>query len=113
MANSSGISAIPQRQPVLVLVHSDHFVEVFGPRNIDVKVLDFPKVNTDSAVILAAQYIDLTIPMNYREIYWPDCRRAMHMPRVVTPSSIVATQRDIDLLRAIQEIKPAMQRWAL
>lgn len=103
------------RQPVLVLVHADHFVEVFGPLHVDVLFRDVPFIGTAAGEIQSEHYIEASIPLRYRHFYWPDCRRAIHMPRLVTPASLWEAQWNAELLRTIQSIRPmeARARWTL
>lgn len=94
------------REPVLVLVHADGFLEVFAGKHVDVRVLNVPYIGTPEGEIEAERFIETTVPLRYRELYWPDLRRAMHMPRLVTPTSIAETRLNIELLKAIQNITP-------
>lgn len=94
-----------QREHVLVLVHSDGFLEVYAGKHVDVRVCDVPAGSTPEAEIAAEQLVDLTVPMPYRQLHWPDLRRAMHMPRKITAESISTVKAEVDLLRAIQDDK--------
>jgi hypothetical protein len=106
----------PPRQQALVLVHADGFLEIFGPADLDVRVVDVPRVApTPAAELAAEQYVEATVPLPYRQLHAPGNRRAMHMPRVRTPETIAHTMWELQLLREIQSIRPKEEQatWRL
>ena len=91
----------PKRKKVLVLLNSDGFVECFANKDVDIHILNKPHASTPAAEVLAEEYVELTIPRSYREVYWPSYRRAVEQVRKTTPEDIMRRKYDVELLRAI------------
>lgn len=112
-AKATDVPFLPEqlrtRQPVLVVLHSDQFVEVFAHSFIDVRIVDMPKVSSTDAEILAEEFIERSIPRFYRQVFWPGCRRAMHQTRSLTVDDIAYTKWKSELLREIQRIEASAE----
>lgn len=91
-----------KREKILVLLNSDGFVECFASKDVDVHITNVPHVSTPAAEILVEEYIELTIPRSYRDVYWPSYRRAVEQIRHTTPADIMQRQSDVELLRGLQ-----------
>jgi len=110
---------------VLVVAHHDGWLEVFGDReHIDARIVMAPTLGGEPSTatqqrfeVLAEEYLELTIPRRYRDIYVPINRRAADKLRLVTPESIACRQTDIELLRAIErmgaELRGEVRAWML
>jgi len=102
-ARSYHISNRPtQREAVLILAHGDGWIEAFAEKHVDVRIEMVPHMTTSAGEILAEEYVELSLPKRYQDIYWPGNRRAADMMRVVRPSDIVQRDYELDLLRAIK-----------
>lgn len=93
-----------QREAVLVLAHGDGWLEAFAEKHVDVRIEMVPYMTTQAGEILAEEYVELSVPKRYRDVYWPNLRRAADMMRVVRPSDIAWREYDLELLRAIQQL---------
>lgn len=98
------MSTSPMRQqstPVLVAIHPDGFVEVFGQKNVDAVIVNVPAVGSKQGEILAEEFVEMNIPYRHREIFVPGLVRAAKVGRVVTPAEIKRTRNLIAGLRAL------------
>ena len=93
-----------QREAVLILAHGDGWIEVFAEKHFDVRIEIVPYMTTEPGEIQAEEYVELSLPKRYRDVYWPGNRRAADMMRVVRPTDIVRRDYDLELLRAIQQL---------
>ena len=93
-----------QREAVLILAHGYGWLEAFAEKHVDVRIEMVPQVTTQAGEILAEEYVELSLPRRYRDVYWPGNRRAADMMRVVRPSDIAWREYHVELLRAIQQL---------
>jgi len=62
----------PPKQPVLVVLDPDGFVQVYGDKSaVDVHIGIMPSMDSDEGKILAEQYFELELPRRFKEVYWP------------------------------------------
>jgi len=101
-----------QREPVLILLHSDGYVEVYGPNHVDVVTRIVPKMETPKGEILAEEWVEKSLPIRYRKLYGANCLRATAMLREVAPSDIAQVKAIRELFRALESIN-AMVRSAV
>lgn len=87
-----------KRRKVLVVLHDDGFVEAFGHDDVDVKVVNLTSVPVRGES-LAEDYLELTLPKPYRDVYWPGMSRATGFMRKVTVLDLAHQQRCLDLIR--------------
>ncbi len=98
------ISTCPtQREAVLILAYGDGWIEAFAEKHVDVRIEIVPCMTTPAGAILAEEYVELSLPKKYRDIYWPGNRRAAEMMRVVRPSDIARRDFELDVLHSIEE----------
>lgn len=90
------------REKVLVLLNADGFVECFASKQVDIHVTNVPQASTPAAEIAAQEYVGLTIPRSYRDVYWPSYRRAAELMRTITATDIMRRDADVELLQSIQ-----------
>jgi hypothetical protein len=91
-----------EREKILVLLYSDGFVEVYGEKHIDARIVNVPVASTPAGEILAEEYVELTIPRCYRDIYFPTAKRATELLRPIKPSDIAFRKWSVELVRQIQ-----------
>lgn len=94
-----------EKTPVLIVVHSGSWVEVFGPKNIEATIVNAPFIGTVAGEVLAEQYLDATLPHRMAAIYCPGNRRAADSARIVRPSDIAAAKLDVAIARTLSELK--------
>lgn len=104
-----------KRPAVLVVLHSDGFVEAFGPHSVDVRVANLLHTETPRGGQLAEQYLDSILPERFREHYYPGgpgCRATGRVRRVTAEETAVRIQETTLLLayqgnRQGEELKEA------
>ncbi len=93
-----------QREAVLILSHGDGWLEAFAQKHVDVRIEMVPYMTTPAGKTLAEEYVELSIPKQYRDVYWPNLRRAADIMRIVRPSDIAWREYNLELLRAIEQL---------
>ena len=91
----------PKREAVLIVVHSDGWIQVFAEKHVDVRIEMLPHSVTPEAEILAEDYLGSSLPKRYRDVYWPGLQRAADLFRPVLPSDIAQRNWELDLLKTI------------
>ena len=91
----------PKREAVLVVVQSDGWIQVFAEKSVDVRIEMLPNSITPEAEVLAEEYVGLSLPKQYRDVYWPSMQRAADMMRFVLPSDIARRDWELDFLKAL------------
>lgn len=86
---------------VLVVLHSSGWVEVFGSDDVRAKIVVMPHMETPTGEIAAEQYLERTLPIKYRKIYFPGNRIAADMVRKVLPSDVLDALFEIDTLKML------------
>ena len=92
-----------QREAVLILAHGDGWIEAFAEKHVDVRIEMVPWMTTPAGEILAEEYVELSVPKRYRDVYWPNLRRAADMVRTVRPSDIERVAWNLEFLDAVTE----------
>ena len=93
-----------KREPLLILGHGDGWLEVFGPKHVDIKFMNVPFVPTIEGEKAAERFIENSLPIRYREIYWPENRQFAGMLRRVLPSEIQEARQEKELLENLEKI---------
>ena len=93
------------RQPVLVVIHSNGFVQVYGDKSlVDVHIGIIPSMTSDEGQILAEQYFELEIPKRHRDVFWPVNLLDTHQVRTRTPADIAQRETGLALCNVLSEI---------
>jgi hypothetical protein len=92
-----------QREPVLVVLHADGWVEVFAERHVDARIAVMPFMASAEGQIAADQNLEADLPYPFRTLYWPSRRRAADMVRTVRPSDIARRDWNIEFLRSLEQ----------
>ena len=90
-----------QRKPrskVLIILHNDGFVEVFGRDDIDVRIVNMPAIHP-AGEAFAEEYLDLILPRPYKEVHWPGMVRAVGKVDTVTPLDLTHQERCLNLFQ--------------
>ena len=93
-----------ERIHILAVVHPDHYLEIFAPRNVDARIITLPSVASIAAEVIAQEYVTATLPKPYQSIYWPSNLRAAATLRTVSVADLAARRADVELLRTLNEI---------
>lgn len=89
---------------VLILLHSDGYIEAFSEEGVNVMLLNVPHMESDEGQILAEELIRISIPDRYREIYSATCLKATENLRVIRPSDIEYVARMKQTYRELDAI---------
>lgn len=91
------------REPVLVVLYADGFVEVFAERHVDVHIAIMPYMSNPEGEILAEEYLDYCLSQRHRDLYWPNRRRAVEQVRCITPQDLADRQWQQQMLRSSEQ----------
>ena len=91
----------PQREPVLIVLHADGWVECYGESHVDAHIIVAPYMESIEGEIKAQDYLAGAIPRRYRPLYLPGKCRAADQVRQIRPSDIA--RRDLEL-RALDSL---------
>lgn len=93
----------PRRERVLVVLHSDGWVEVYARRNVDVRIVNRLHVtggDATTADILDA-LVECDLPQCYRWLYYPRRLRDVGQVRRITPEQKLVAVEDAGLVREV------------
>jgi len=91
------------RHKVLIVLHADGFIEAYADRDhVDVRTVVMPQSSDET---LAEEYLELTLPTVYRDVYFPLNRRAVDNVRKLAPSQIVQQQLDREFLSTLTDLR--------
>ena len=86
-------------QTILVELHADGLVRVFGDESIQVKIVNRPVASTNKNDIRVEELIDSVLPQRYREVYWPGPNlRAMGNYKPITVMDVAATVAQLNMI---------------
>ena len=86
--------------PVLVVLHPDNYVEVFGPDHVQVVVVN--RLDSEADATLIDQYLEGQIPRAHQAIYFPRNLRGTGLLERITTSSESCR---LDALNELREIR--------
>jgi len=88
----------PPREAVLIVLHADNFVEVFGKKNVNVRIVRCPASFSDGMAIVAEDVVERMLPHYWRKLYFPANVRATANARPLFPSVMAgAKQAETDI----------------
>lgn len=92
------------REKVLVVLHADGFVEVFGKENIDVHIARRLHVENERGDLstLLDEYTTATMPRCYRGLYMPNKCREIGNIESITPEQALDTLYELSILRLLR-----------
>ena len=94
----------PPRVKVLVVLHSDSWVECYADKTVDVHIVQRLHVENDASVHLVDLYLEGLLPKCYRRLHWPVKLRAADQCRKVTPEMMLERRWNLDFLAALREV---------
>jgi len=94
----------PPRTQVLVVLHSDGYVQLFAPEQIDAHIAVMPSMNRPEGERLAEDYLAITLPRRFRQVYLPGNIRATGLVETIRPSDIAHRQLMQKMLSAIDSL---------
>ena len=97
----------PRRQAVLIAVHPDGYIEVFGDKSIDVKIARFPVAETVRGELISEACFLLALPLRHRELFDRRLLRANGTARPLTPEvarAALQVKRTLPILDKIGDL---------
>jgi hypothetical protein len=91
---------------VLVVLNPDGFAEVYGPPEVCVYVAN--RLDTDggnAAEVTADEYLDLTLPRPYRELYFPRNLRASGIVEHRTAADELDRRAALAIVQGLAEMR--------
>ena len=93
------------RQPVLVVLHSDGFVQVYGDKStVDAHIVIMPLQTTNEGQIWAEKYVDMYLPKRHSDVFWPSNLIGTHQVRTVTSSDLADREHNLRLCNVLSSI---------
>lgn len=99
----------PEPSYVVVELHGDGYVQVYGPRHVRARIVQRPVTNIQDrarAASLIDEWIALNMPIPYRDIYFPSSCRASGKYERVSVRQLAQREADREfdmaMLRAIE-----------
>lgn len=106
------VTARQQRQKVLIVAHGDGYIEVFG-KNIDVHIANMTTTSNVAGEIVAEDYLRHSLPMPYRDIYFPGMLRKTGTVEEIRPADIATRQLNLSILRVANSMTQETTTWTL
>lgn len=103
MITNSQILATEAKATVIVEIHSDGFIRVYGDRHIQAKIINRPLAKTAAAGRLVDELIDSILPQRFADVYFPGNVRATGLVKPIRPSDIQGVVYELEMLNAIGE----------
>ena len=100
-----------EREKVLVVLHGDGYVEVFARPHVDVRVAQLLDVHVDDEPA-AEEYLEVSLPACYRDLFWPCRLRAKGMVERISPQQELDAQRAVAAIRELRAIGVPTKRRA-
>jgi len=94
----------PPREKVLIVAHSDGFLEVFGAKHVDVRIQRCLAAFSPEMEAVAEDCVELSLPPAWRSLYFPGFCRRSAMLRPLLPTTMRDAQQIRDLLRNLNGI---------
>ncbi|QDS97704.1 hypothetical protein [Adhaeretor mobilis] len=101
------MKSILQRQHVLIVAHADGYLEVFGEKNLDIRISNIPLAHSREAERIAEDALELSLPRCYRQLYFPGKRRATATLMPLLPSTMARAKA---VKRTIRQLNQLVQK---
>lgn len=89
---------------VLIVPHSDGFIQTYSTRAIDIHISIMPSVFHRENEIMAEQLFERQLPERFRAIYNPHCLRSSEMVRTITASDLSKREIETQILAALDTL---------
>lgn len=110
MTNPNTPRPIGDHHPVVVVLHHDGYIEVFGDDSIDAQVAVMPHMPTQEGEVLAERYLTKQLPRRHRTVYFPGMLRATGQVETLRPTDINRRKTGLAFLQCVDQLQSqAMQ----
>lgn len=93
-------------EPVVVEIHGDGFVRIFGSKNVWPIAMNRPDAKSTAGELLVDDLITEILPLRHRQVYFPGMIRASCLYRKITPAKLADILAHVDLFHALAPGKP-------
>ena len=93
-----------KRVGVLVVLHPDGFVEVFGDHEVRVHTVDALAVHAEEEA-LADLYLNESLPTWARQLHWPGKLRACGQCKQISAEDELRRRHDLHMVRGLGEVR--------
>lgn len=90
-----------KREPVLVVIHSDGWVELYAEKAVDAKIVLRPCATSDPHLL--DQFVEDQLAQRHQDLYYPNKLKAFDLCRKITPERLLDSQYELSIIRAIME----------
>ncbi len=94
---------LAQRERALVVLHSDGWVECYGSPGVDIVLAGKPHATTPAAGAMAEEYLDLTLPRPFADLYWPNKLKKFGKCSATTLYDIAESRKLVSLIKEVQD----------
>lgn len=99
---------LPVPAKVVVELHADGLVKVYGPKHVQVAIMQRPVETAPQLEALVDEYIEVFLPPGFKSVYWPsNLVSQQKVERVAIKElakRLAQTKAKVDLLKAIDKI---------
>lgn len=103
-ADTGDATSRPKREPVLVILNSDGFVEVFANKNVDALIVNKIHASTPEGEITVEEFTDSKLPRRFKDVHWPALRRATENWRKFTMVDHFDAEHKIACFAALENL---------
>lgn len=96
----------PPRQAVLVVVHTDGYLEAFADKSVDVRFARMLEFDTPAGEDFAEQCFEMLLPRRYRDLWRRDFLRANGTTDLLRPQAVADALAARDCLATLDPHMP-------
>ncbi len=93
-----------QREAVLIVAYGDGRLDAFADSHVDIRIEISPYMESPEGEALAEEFVELSLPWQYRQLFWPGKLRAMGMVRKIRPSEIAQREWELEMLQTLDRV---------
>ena len=93
-----------QREPVLAVLNSDGFVEIYAGKHVDVKIVNTVHCETPAGEVSAERLIEQSLPRRFRDVFSPGNRRGFGMVEKSTIDDLWQRETESEICRIADRI---------
>lgn len=99
-----GTQPLRQREPVVIVLNADGFVEVFANDHVDVRIVNRVHFDSSEGQIAAEELVELELPHRHRQVLWPANSRAIGTAETVTVDGLWKRDTELNLFSTLDAI---------
>lgn len=92
-------------EPVVVEIHGDGFVNVFGSKNVSAIAINRPRCQSSASELVVDDLIGEILPVRHRQVYFPGMIRAGCLFRPITPEALADILTNVSVFDSLSRDK--------